>query len=374
MKGGSATKILLETACCLGVYAAVGAADISDDSVLADHLRRGYAQFEAAVRCVYNQAESISRLVDAAAASLLAVRPSTTATSAPSTTSPPQFVAPTGHGRVLYVGVGTPGLLGIVDASECYPTYGSRFNDVHGFVAGGWATMRNKSGPIEGLTVPAHLRGDKGLESFVIPQAVSLDLVAFDRDYLPTLDARDTVILVAAQEASDAHAWRDSLGAALRSLEAAKVAGAQVAHILALLRPESSTTPAHSPSEAELHAAVAAVSSLGIVIRLPAVQLLWDLGPSSDCSSQVMSASPSVLAELAVKLVLNSVTTGAHIQRGAIYANRMVNVGVTNAKCECHESVRDVEASSGVFTCSLRLQYSTELSESYARSQVAVAL
>jgi len=242
--------------------------------------------------------------------------------------------------------------------------------------------MRNKSGPIEGLTVPAHLRGDKGLESFVIPQAVSLDLEAFDRDYLPTLDARDTVILVAAQEASDAHAcWHAGLGAALRSIEAAKAAGAQVAHILALLRPDSSMTPAHSPSEAELCAAVAAVSSLGVVIRLPAVQLLWDLGPSFDRSSEVMSASSSVVAELAIKLVLNSVTTGAHIHRGAIYANRMVNVGVTNAKCASYEGVGGeggVEAIEwGVHALmrlgSLRLQYSTEPSELYARSQVAAA-
>ena len=119
MKGGSATKILLETACSLGVYAALGCFDAADDAGLADRLRAGYAQYEATVRCVYNEAESIGRLVDAAAASLLAVRDFE---GAAGVRAPAGFVAPTGHGRLLYVGVGTPGLLGIVDASECYPS------------------------------------------------------------------------------------------------------------------------------------------------------------------------------------------------------------------------------------------------------------
>lgn len=356
MKGGSATKIVLETACSLGVYASLGAFDPTDSSALADRIHTGYAQYEATVRCVYNEAVSISKLVDAAAASLLAARDFEEAAAAPP--PPAGFVAPTGHGRLLYVGVGTPGLLGIVDASECYPSagrgaeggergsgrsatslppplsapaYGSRFNDVHGFVAGGWAAMANKMGPVDGLVVPAHLRADRSRLTAATPQAVSLDLASFDRDYLPTLCADDTVVLLAAQEAAGGHEGEAQIAAALRSLAAARDAGARVSHVLALLRPDASARGAGLALQADdLLADVAAVAPQGVAIRLPELRLRWEGG--APALQAAAAAAPSVLAELAVKLVLNATTTVAHVQRGAIYGNRMVNVGITNAK------------------------------------------
>ena len=46
-------------------------------------------------------------------------------------------------GRLFYIGAGTPGRLGIVDASECPPTYGVDSNVVIGIVAGGDKAIRN---------------------------------------------------------------------------------------------------------------------------------------------------------------------------------------------------------------------------------------
>ena len=45
-------------------------------------------------------------------------------------------------GRLFYIGAGTSGRLGIVDASECVPTYGIEHGKVIGIIAGGDAAIR----------------------------------------------------------------------------------------------------------------------------------------------------------------------------------------------------------------------------------------
>lgn len=45
-------------------------------------------------------------------------------------------------GRLFYIGAGTSGRLGVVDASECPPTFGVDFNLVIGLIAGGDAAIR----------------------------------------------------------------------------------------------------------------------------------------------------------------------------------------------------------------------------------------
>jgi N-acetylmuramic acid 6-phosphate etherase len=44
-------------------------------------------------------------------------------------------------GRLLYFGAGTSGRLGVVDASECPPTFGTPYGMIEGFIAGGEAAM-----------------------------------------------------------------------------------------------------------------------------------------------------------------------------------------------------------------------------------------
>ena len=46
-------------------------------------------------------------------------------------------------GRQFYIGSGTPGRLGVVDASECPPTYGVSNNVIIGIIAGGDKAIRN---------------------------------------------------------------------------------------------------------------------------------------------------------------------------------------------------------------------------------------
>ncbi|MBT5382308.1 MAG: N-acetylmuramic acid 6-phosphate etherase, partial [Phycisphaerae bacterium] len=48
-------------------------------------------------------------------------------------------------GRLIYLGAGTSGRLGVLDASECPPTFGSTQNQVVGLIAGGDTSLRRSS-------------------------------------------------------------------------------------------------------------------------------------------------------------------------------------------------------------------------------------
>ena len=54
-------------------------------------------------------------------------------------------------GRLFYLGAGTSGRLGIVDASECPPTYGVPFDKVVGLIAAKWHTVVAISRPIQNI-------------------------------------------------------------------------------------------------------------------------------------------------------------------------------------------------------------------------------
>ena len=51
-------------------------------------------------------------------------------------------------GHVYYLGMGTPGVMAIVDASECPPTFGVQYGTVRGYIAGGYTTLRNTAGSL----------------------------------------------------------------------------------------------------------------------------------------------------------------------------------------------------------------------------------
>ena len=51
-------------------------------------------------------------------------------------------------GHVYYLGMGTPGVMAIIDASECPPTFGVEYGTVRGFISGGYATLGNTAGSL----------------------------------------------------------------------------------------------------------------------------------------------------------------------------------------------------------------------------------
>lgn len=171
-------------------------------------------------------------------------------------------------GRLIYMGAGTSGRLGILDASECPPTYGVPHGMVIGLIAGG-----------EG----AILKAVEGAED-------SAELGQHDLQQL-ALTSRDVVVGIAA------------------SGRTPYVLGG-----LAYARATGCTTVAVSCNPDSKIAAAADIAISPLV------------GP------EALTGSTRMKAGTAQKLVLNMLTTGAMVKLGKAYQNLMVDVKATNEK------------------------------------------
>lgn len=171
-------------------------------------------------------------------------------------------------GRLFYTGAGTSGRLGVLDASECPPTFNVSPGLIVGLIAGGDRALRQASEAVEDS-----------------PEAGARDLREHgftSQDVLCGIAAsgRTPYVLGAIEEAN-------RLGAVTIGL-------------------------ACSPDSPLVRAARIAIEPL--------------------CGPEVITGSTRLRAGTATKLVLNMLTTGAMIRLGYVYSNLMVNVQPTNEK------------------------------------------
>lgn len=171
-------------------------------------------------------------------------------------------------GRLFYIGAGTSGRLGILDASECPPTFGVDSNMVIGIIAGGDTAIRN-------AVENAEDNKEQGW----------LDLVAHQ------ISSKDIVIGIAASGTTPY---------VINALKKCNEHGIQTASI--------SCNP-NSP--------------LSQTTNFP-IEVI--VGP------EFITGSSRMKAGTAQKLVLNMITTASMIQLGRIKGNRMVDMKMTNAK------------------------------------------
>jgi N-acetylmuramic acid 6-phosphate etherase len=172
-------------------------------------------------------------------------------------------------GRLFYVGAGTSGRLGVLDASEIPPTFGADPEMVQGIIAGG---------------LPALTRAQEGAEDVVENGAREIEA----RNVGP----KDFVIGIAASGTTPyVHA----------AVARAKELGASTGMV------------ACSALSAEVLSTV----------DVPIVPIV---GP------EVVTGSTRMKAGTATKLVLNMITTGAMIRLGKTYGNLMVDLRATNNK------------------------------------------
>ena len=172
-------------------------------------------------------------------------------------------------GRLFYVGAGTSGRLGVLDASECPPTFGTDPEMVQGIIAGG---------------LPALTRSQEGAEDVVENGARTIDEHGVnEKDFVIGIAASGTTPYVRA------------------ALERAAALGARTGIV------------ACSPPPPDLVARVD-------VTMLPIV------------GAEVVTGSTRMKAGTATKLMLNTITTGAMIRLGKTYGNLMVDLRATNNK------------------------------------------
>jgi N-acetylmuramic acid 6-phosphate etherase len=172
-------------------------------------------------------------------------------------------------GRLIYIGAGTSGRLGVLDASECPPTFGTDPSMVQGIIAGG---------------LPALVKSQEGAEDVASDGAAAMD----ERG----VGASDFVVGIAASGTTPY---------VRGALERAAARGASTA-ILAC-----------SPPPADLVARVD-------------VAIVPITGP------EVVTGSTRMKAGTATKLVLNTISTGAMIRIGKTYGNLMVDLRAMSQK------------------------------------------
>jgi N-acetylmuramic acid 6-phosphate etherase len=171
-------------------------------------------------------------------------------------------------GRLFYIGAGTSGRLGVLDASECPPTFSVPPEMVQGIIAGGPAALS---------------RATEATEDD--PAIGARDLT--ERGFT----ARDVLVGIAASGRTPY---------VLGAVEEARRVGAVTVGI------------GCTPDSELARAAAIAITPL--------------VGP------EVIAGSTRMKAGTAQKLVLNMLTTGAFIRMGYVYGNLMVNVQPKNAK------------------------------------------
>lgn len=205
-------------------------------------------------------------------------------------------------GHVYYLGVKTVGLLAVIDASECPPTFGASYNDVRAFLLGGNAVLDLQEDP---AVQDPHL-------------ALSWD--HFASHFLQTLTSQDLVIFVLSRQDVDAKVAAEvvSLCSSINAQKGAILVGAGAL-------PEIDT------------------SMFKCCIRL----LLPRKVLASYWSSDLEEEEEAMSSEMAVKWVLNTVSTGAHIRKGKVLRNRMVDLQLSNVKL-FHRGVKMVQDFSGL--------------------------
>ncbi|WP_426697403.1 N-acetylmuramic acid 6-phosphate etherase [Aeromonas hydrophila] len=171
-------------------------------------------------------------------------------------------------GRLVYIGAGTSGRLGILDASECPPTYGVSAEQVVGLIAGGHKAI---------------LQAVENAEDDAELGAQDLKNIQFC--------ANDVLVGIAASGRTPY---------VLGAMAHARAVGATVCSI--------SCNPGSPLAQA------ADISMVAVV------------GP------EIVTGSSRMKAGTAQKLILNMLSTGAMIRTGKVYGNLMVDVEATNAK------------------------------------------
>jgi N-acetylmuramic acid 6-phosphate etherase len=172
-------------------------------------------------------------------------------------------------GRLVYVGAGTSGRLGVLDASEMPPTFGTDPRRVVGVIAGGHSAL---------------VRACEGAEDHADEGARAMDELS--------IDTRDFVLGIATSGSTPyVHG----------ALDRARARGATTGFLLC-------TPP--SPAVRERHAVVIA----------PLV------GP------EVVTGSTRMKAGTATKMVLNAISTAAMVRLGKVHGNYMVDLQVTCEK------------------------------------------
>lgn len=171
-------------------------------------------------------------------------------------------------GRLFYVGAGTSGRLGVLDAAECPPTFCTPPELVQGIIAGGAGALVRSSEDLEDSL-------EDGATSIALRQITHLDVV---------------IGITAGGTTPYVHG----------ALQAARQRGAKTVYIAC--------------------------------VPVEQVQFDADVDIRLLVGPEILAGSTRLKSGTVTKMVLNMISTGVMVQLGKVYGNRMIDVAVTNQK------------------------------------------
>ncbi|XP_054845448.1 glucokinase regulatory protein [Eublepharis macularius] len=255
MKGGSATKVILETLLLTAHKTVSKDSEISKKCLL--EILRTY---ERAHKVTYSHSKKIAALVKQAGTSLQK------------------------KAYVYMVGWHTLGIIAIMDGAECIPTFGADINDVRGFLIGDRSEMFNKEADLIAQG-PKFAFSEEDFVKTILPSLTELDTVLF----LFTVD--------------------DDL------VEVEKLA----------VQVKERT----SNMQALCHATVGQYLPASLKKLFPSlISIMWPILFLEYEGNFIQRFQ----RELSTKWILNTVSTGAHVLKGKILRNYMVDLKVSNSK------------------------------------------
>ncbi|XP_023694987.1 glucokinase regulatory protein isoform X2 [Paramormyrops kingsleyae] len=251
LKGGSATKIVLET-----IFLAGHEAFFSSKNITVQHILNWMEIYKDVHTVTYSQSDKIAFLVQQVGESLQQ------------------------SGHVYYVGWSSLGVMGVIDASECIPTFGADIEDVRGFIWKGYDELKNNEGDLSS-----------------VGPAFRIGHVDFVNDILPHVSKSDIIIFLFALDDD------------LRDIETlANQTKLKTSNLHAVY---------HAYPECSFPIDLKKVFSSVLSVAWPAVPLV---------------SEGYHIKELSTKWILNAISTGGHILKGKIYCNYMLDLKVTNTK------------------------------------------
>ncbi|MCB2156230.1 hypothetical protein KQI84_15245 [bacterium] len=262
MKGGSATKMLLEaifyTALEMAGHGApeakAGSAKMDEPASARRRIRELLRRYRSAIQAIYEKTDVLAEMIKLAGAALRS------------------------GGQISYIGRDTAGIVAMIDAAECPPTFGAGYDDLRGYIRSGW---------------PELLDEERDLASS--GSGYAIDHETFEKSKLPDLAKGDLVLGVAVGEIGPN---------TRRLLEEAQKTKATVGVItVCTVPPKSGDLP----------------EGLENIFILEVPSLGFQPGFFNE-------------AELGLKIALNAMSTGAHVLTGKVFHNQMIDLRISNTK------------------------------------------
>jgi protein O-GlcNAcase/histone acetyltransferase len=220
--------------------------------------------------------------------------------------------------HVYILGSGSLAVVGLIDLSEMPDTYGAPFEEMRGFTSGGWQSMLSAASPIPTVTSP-----DVPL---FMGQISSHD---FLKDILPNLSSEDCVIFLSSSPNIDENSQNVT--------EAERVFQATLSSKVS--RNFSIVVVEFVDSVNSNHGSYGDAVNVNVQVKLPYSHAL---------SYGFFFPQPLVptFMEMACKWLLNCITTNTQVGKGVVVGNTMVNMQVANDKL-FHRCIRIIQNLAG---------------------------